>query len=401
MRLPGWGRMAAAAAILAAATLLRCVPAAAQARADEPGSGRVSGARTIEWPRWPLASLASAARTPLFTADQEACFGRVYDQPHLARHPNQKVTGIHIFRSLSERPEAENWQPNQRDEAIKRFRESGETSVQAFVTFRDRKGYFHNALTCNKETRNGVGCYIECDGGSFDIKRESPTTALLSNKGFVLIGGCGEELEESEWVYFSPGKDDKVFRLESKPAAVCRAEEQKAKPIRAGKPLRERFGETETFCFGRDYDAAHMAKHPQQQVASIRVGRLAPGEERRDKDLTQRWPEDVKLSVSLTLKAASTRRALKYVCNPLESSWECHVESTADTRSTCDSRAVQLARGPGDDIMLINREDGLPIDAPCEAKPTAEPSNEEFARRKTRSDDKTFRLTRMPNEACR
>ena len=30
-------------------------------RADEPGSGRVSGARTIELPRWPLASLASAA----------------------------------------------------------------------------------------------------------------------------------------------------------------------------------------------------------------------------------------------------------------------------------------------------------------------------------------------------
>jgi 2-oxo-3-hexenedioate decarboxylase len=33
------------------------------ARADEPGSGRVSGARTLlELPRWPLASLASAAR---------------------------------------------------------------------------------------------------------------------------------------------------------------------------------------------------------------------------------------------------------------------------------------------------------------------------------------------------
>ena len=33
-------------------------------RADEPGSGRVSGARTIEVPRWPLASLASAAAAP-------------------------------------------------------------------------------------------------------------------------------------------------------------------------------------------------------------------------------------------------------------------------------------------------------------------------------------------------
>ncbi len=37
---------------------------ASAARADEPGSGRVSGARTIKWPRWSLASLASAAPVP-------------------------------------------------------------------------------------------------------------------------------------------------------------------------------------------------------------------------------------------------------------------------------------------------------------------------------------------------
>src|SRR5229473_4725676 len=35
------------------------------ARADEPGSGRVSGARTLELPRWPLAPLASAALTAI------------------------------------------------------------------------------------------------------------------------------------------------------------------------------------------------------------------------------------------------------------------------------------------------------------------------------------------------
>jgi multidrug efflux pump len=33
-------------------------------RADEPGSGRVSGARTVKLPRWPLAWLASAAANP-------------------------------------------------------------------------------------------------------------------------------------------------------------------------------------------------------------------------------------------------------------------------------------------------------------------------------------------------
>jgi hypothetical protein len=371
MRVPSLWRAAGAASFVAAATVLWGVPAAAEARA------------------------------PLFTADQEACFGRVYDRTHLAKHPDQKVTSIHIFRSLSERAEAENWRQNQRDEAIKRYRDSGETSVQAFVTFRDRKGYFHNALTCNKETRNGVGCYIECDGGSFDIKRESPTTALLSNKGFVLIGGCGEEVEETEQVYFSPDKDDKVFRLESKPPAMCRAEEQKAKPIRAGKPLRERFGETETFCFGRDYDAAHLAKHPRQKVASIRVGRLSPHEERLDKSLAQKWPADVKLSVSLTLKAFSERRALNYICSPQEASWECSAETASSARSTCDGDTMHLARGAGDDILLINRQDGLPIEAACQPKAADDPSDGDFQRRRTRSDDNAFRLTRMPIEACR
>jgi hypothetical protein len=56
------------------------------------------------------------AGAQLFVADQEACFGRVYDRAHLAAHPNQTVTSLHIFRYLGERPEAENWQASRRDE---------------------------------------------------------------------------------------------------------------------------------------------------------------------------------------------------------------------------------------------------------------------------------------------
>jgi hypothetical protein len=222
----------------------------------------------------------------------------------------------------------------------------------------------------------------------FDLMRESAGTVLLNNRGFFLIG-CGEDVETQ--VYFSPGRDDKVFRLEAKAAAICRAEERKAKPIRPGKPLRERFQENELFCFGRDYDADHLAKHPQQKVASIRVGRLSPASERRYAD--QKWPEGLKLSVALTLKAAATRRALTYVCSPREASWECHAET--DDPSTCDGDTVHVARGRDDDILLINRKEGLPIDAPCQAWQKSGPSQP------TRSDDKTFRLVRMPIEACR
>jgi hypothetical protein len=337
------------------------------------------------------------AGAPLFVADQEACFGRVYDRAHLAAHPNQKVTSLHIFRYLGELPEAENWQASQRDEAIKRFRETGYADVQAFVTFRGRPGYFHNWLVCAREAKEGTQCFVECDGGTFDLKRESAGTVLLNNNGFILTGGCSEDVEASKEVYFSPGKDDKVFRLEAKAVAICRAEERKVRPIRPSKPLRERFQESELFCFGRDYDAAHLEKHPQQKVASIRVGRLNPDSERRDPD--HKWPDGVKLSVALTVKAATTRRALTYVCNPREASWECTVEWVPDVASSCDGNTIHLARGRDDDILLINRKAGLPIDAPCQAKQKSEP-NDDY-QQATRSDDRTFRLVRMRIEACR
>jgi hypothetical protein len=337
------------------------------------------------------------AGAPLFVADQEACFGRVYDRVHLAAHPNQTVTSVHIFRYLGERPEAENWQASRRDEAIKQFRETGNANVQAFITFRGRPGYFHNWLFCGKEGKEGTTCGIECDGGRFDLKRESAGTVLLNNHGFVLIGGCFEEVEASKEVYFSPGRDDKVFRLEAKAVAICRAAERKAIPIRPGKPLRERFEESELFCFGRDYDAAHLAKHPQQKVVSIRVGRLNPEAERRNSD--QKWPDEARLSVALTVKAATTRGALIYICNPREASWECTAEVAPDSPSTCDGDTIHLARGREDDILLINRKEGLPIDAPCQAKQKSE-RNYDY-QQATRSDDRTFRLVRMPIGACR
>jgi len=75
-------------------------------------------------------------------------------------------------------------------------------------------------------------------------------------------------------------------------------------------------------------------------VASIRVGRLPPERERLDRDAALKWPEDARLSVSLTLKGAATRPALNYICSPQEASWECSVESTSDARSTCDGNTV-------------------------------------------------------------
>jgi len=348
------------------------------------------------------AVLLALAATPatsqdLFSADQEACFGRVYDRAHLAGHPRQRTLSLHVLRSLGPRPGSELWHPRAREEAIKRYRESGESAVAAFVAFRDRAGHFHNTLICSKEGHDGVVCAVECDGGSFRLRRESANTALLTNNGFVLIGGCGEEVEDAKTIHFDPGSDDKVFRLESKPIAVCRAEEQKVNPIPAGKPLRERFKENEAFCFGRDYDAAHLAGNPRQMVASLRVGRLDPAAEKADSGI-EWWWYNVKLDVSLTLRNGSQVGDTRYSCYPEDGAWACRREATSGTPSACDDRSIRLVRGPGDDILVQNRHSGLPIDRECETAPTGEQLP---VKPLTRSDDRSFRLTRMPIEACR
>jgi hypothetical protein len=340
---------------------------------------------------------SAQSRPPLFTADREACFGRVYDRAHLASHPQQKVTSVHILRSLGERPEAENWRPDQREQIINTFREDGRTNVSAFVNFRDRKATFYNTLGCEKEGKDGAFCAIDCDGGSFRLTRESVNAVLLNNNGFVLIGGCGDDVEEGKEVFFSPGKDDKVFRLENKPIAACRAEEQKALPIRAGKPLRERFTEDEAFCFGRDYDAAHLASHPRQMIAALRIGRLDPAKEKADNPEVKSWWFNVKLDVALTLKSRGGGAA-RYDCSPQEGSWECRRQVPSGTSATCSYRTIHLGRGPGDEILLLNRSSGLPIDNECTITP---PSEQSMQSPPTRSDDKTFRLARMPVEACR
>jgi hypothetical protein len=348
----------------------------------------------------PAPAAAQNRNSPVFTADKEACYGRVYDRAHLASHPLQKVTSLHVLRSLGERPAAENWQPDQRGELIKKFRDEGQADVTAFVTFKDRKGTFHNFLSCNREGPKGTLCYIDCDGGSFNLRRANPSALLLENEGFVLVGGCGEEVAEGKEVYFKPGQDDKVFRLDAKPLAVCRAEEQKVLPVRSEMPLRERFKEDEEFCFGRDYDQAHLASHPKQLVSTIRVGRLDPKKERANLSDTdvKWWWFNVELDVKLSLRSGGTDKTAHYACTPQQASWECRRETKEESHNACNDRMVQIVRGPVLQIDLVARTSGLPITNECA---NASDSGQYPELPPTKSDDRTFRLTRMPVAACR
>ena len=88
---------------------------------------------------------------------------------------------------------------------------------------------------------------------------------------------------------------------------------------------------------------------------------------------------------------------MRYACTPREASWECYRLVDGDTPSACRERTIHLVRGSGGEILLYNRNSGLPIDKECEAAKT---DVEDSAKTGTRSDDRLFRLTRMPIRQC-
>lgn len=297
-----------------------------------------------------LLALPAAAQEPRISPlpahlplGQEACFGRVYDAAHLKAHPAQRVTSFHLFRDFTPDPNKETPQET-RETLIANDGESGGLNITAYVRFRDRPGLFFNGLQCFKG-ENAVHCGIECDGGGFRLK-PSGGSLLLENQGFVVIGGCGASEDEAENEDFvKPDPDDKVFRLDRKPIAECRALEDSRKPAwtALGAPLRERLDRDDAVCFSRRYDDAHLAKHPRQTIRRIAVLKARGEKPEADDFPAYKLTFRVELKNGGKLEKSTTCAADQYA-------FACTHDEAADT-----ARDFYLTRAGRDHVMLRDR----------------------------------------------
>ncbi len=304
---------------------------------------------------------------------QEACFGRTYDAAHLKQHPKQRVTSFHLFRDFTPDPMKET--PQETREKLIEDDGQGGIQVTAYVRFRDRPGLFFNGLSCSGNSKDGVRCGIDCDGGGFHLKG-SGDSLLLENQGFVVIGGCGASEDEAEQAdYVKPGADDKIFRLDRKPIAECRALEDSRKPIWAslGAPLRERFDTDNAVCFTRTYDAAHLSKHPKQTVKRIAVLKVK-GDKRGDDEFPY-----YNLIFRVGLKNGKHVEK-KTQCGADQYAFACTHDSDLDTQ-----RDFYLTRAGRDHMMLRDQRGAM---------------NKMFDGVTLGADDRIFRLEQASAEAC-
>lgn len=139
-----------------------------------------------------------------------ACFRRVYDSAHLAKHKDQTVVEMGFRISY----------------VVARDEDYGEgASYYAFQLLAKRKGDERELKAdgvCS-ETKGRIFCGVECDGGGLYLKSRGEKSILLDfgeSDGILMSVGCTED-EGTE--VLRPGKDDKSFRLDRLQASHCPA----------------------------------------------------------------------------------------------------------------------------------------------------------------------------------
>ncbi|MEO5756493.1 MAG: hypothetical protein ABIQ51_06520 [Mesorhizobium sp.] len=328
--------------------------------------------------------------TELSPNGADACFGRVYDAAHLKAHPKQKVARIFFYYG-HDPVSHPNEEPTLSD-----------TSYTGFLTttVRGAKAPQWAGGWCNHESEDGksgpIHCGMDCDRTMASLKVDDKGRLVVSDvqSDLYLDAGSEEELGTAEYDRQALGKEDDNFRLDSMPAASCKAEFARIDPIdpALGDPLRVRLKPDQPFCFGRDYDASHLASHPNQLTQSIRVfrGPVELASFASGGDATN-WPDGADIAVSVTTRLKSGKVTQTYSCQGEADQWRCAASSKMSNFS-CDiaQKEIFLKRGANGTMMLANPNSSVAIVDLCS----------KAADGKTKSDDKVYRLEAMPQSAC-
>jgi hypothetical protein len=161
---------------------------------------------------FPTIAVAADGVTSLVPAENgaKACFSRVYDASHLARHKDQKVVemGFRLAFVVEKNDDGSTY-------------ESWRYALDA-----KRRGDAKAAVAtgeCGNEGGRSF-CGVECDGGGVYVVPQPDGSLLVEfgdSRGIRMTAGCGED--EDDFVMLEPGKDDKAFRLARLPDAQCPA----------------------------------------------------------------------------------------------------------------------------------------------------------------------------------
>lgn len=141
-----------------------------------------------------------------------ACFVRDYDSAHLARHPAQRVSAMKLLVTAEQVPE---------DETINHSFSLGVKFRNQPVNFWSGGGCGHAKVSESENGREHLDCNVECDGGGVDMELTADAKATIVRVGSVRIWNLKKFDDDDH--YLDGGADDRVFRLDRAPLAMCKS----------------------------------------------------------------------------------------------------------------------------------------------------------------------------------
>ncbi len=152
-----------------------------------------------------VATAAESAISKYFDAPK-SCFGRVYSQEHLNKHPQQKVDELIINHATAGQEKA--WLGGMTPAKPTRV-----MRIRLHLRGQDQLWEEFAGCELNGEA---VTCSMECDAGQFSIKLREDGKLLLSADSELWFTDCdaGEQV-------LSPEPDDKLFLLSPLPISEC------------------------------------------------------------------------------------------------------------------------------------------------------------------------------------
>ncbi len=163
-----------------------------------------------------------AAPVSSVTVDQPVCFGREYSQAHMNKTPQQTVKKLFVKFKKYSKDDLYYIMDVNADIKKESVSKNDDGTKDVYVTYKP----YRNGMVCDRATSTSLNCYIECDGGSAAVSwtaSEDGKVITLTNNGFQLYGGCGEdENDMNNWIYLEATKGgDDVFKLYALPQEYC------------------------------------------------------------------------------------------------------------------------------------------------------------------------------------
>ena len=259
-----------------------------------------------------MAQDAPSRTLEVFPPGVEHCYAATFDEAYRKAHPGQRLAEFRIYRSFQPKPAKEAVELPA-PEQIELNKDVGSTPwVSVLAKLAGAAATYGQSPSCyDSEERGDVFCGVDCDGGSFRVKKTAGGLAVSfdGSYGLSLNQGCGDPDEDAPGHLLTPDEAGGGFALASRPPAECIAADAEARPSFAADPvpLRQRIAEAGWRCLSRVYSKDHLKQHPKQKVAAMALAIAGPVKAIRDEYGSMTTTLEAKLSLRLVDGKTSSR----------------------------------------------------------------------------------------------